>query len=78
MSPDSVKALLLAGYAVHVERSPGRIYKDDEFEAVGAHMIPEGSWVTAPKDHIILGLKELPEDGSKYSPPHVSLFGLTA
>ena len=64
MSPASVKALLEAGYAVHVEKSPGRIYNDAEFEAVGAQMVPEGSWVSAPKDHIIAGLKELPDDGS--------------
>jgi len=29
---------------------------------VGAELVPAGSWREAPKDHIILGLKELPED----------------
>lgn len=48
---------------VRVERSNDRIYKDDEFEAAGVEMIPEGPRVDAPRDEIILGLKELPEEG---------------
>lgn len=63
MTPSTVKALLEAGYKVNVERSPGRIFDDNEFEAVGATLVPEGYWVDAPKDAIILDLKELPESG---------------
>lgn len=62
MSPQSAKALLDAGYVVRVERSAERIYKDEEFAAVGAELVPAGSWQNAPKEHIILGLKELPEE----------------
>lgn len=47
---------------MNVERSPERIFDDSEFEEVGATLVPEGSWVDAPTDHIIVGLKELPED----------------
>lgn len=61
VTPTTAKALLEAGYEVNVERSPGRIFDDEEFEAVGAALVPEGSWVDAHKDAIILGLKELPE-----------------
>ncbi|ATY65274.1 saccharopine dehydrogenase [Cordyceps militaris] len=71
ISPASAKALLEAGYAVHVEKSPGRIYKDEEFETVGAKMVPEGSWPTVPEDHIIAGLKELPDDGSSLPHSHI-------
>ncbi|KAI1768680.1 alanine dehydrogenase [Hypoxylon sp. FL1150] len=71
LSPDSVKALLQAGYTVHVERSQARIYKDAEFEAVGATMVPEGSWPSAPKEHIIAGLKELPDDNSTLPHTHI-------
>ena len=28
---------------------------------MGAKLVPEGSWPEAPKDHLIIGLKELPE-----------------
>lgn len=67
MSPETAKALIDAGYTVKVEVSPDRIYKDEEFKAAGAEIIPAGSWVKAPVDNtIILGLKELPSDGSKW------------
>ncbi|KAI0188992.1 Saccharopine dehydrogenase [Xylaria flabelliformis] len=62
MSPETAKALIQAGYRVRVERSPERIYNDDEFEAVGAELVPAGSWLKAPLQDIILGLKELPDD----------------
>jgi len=62
VSPETAKALIQAGYLVRVERSGERIYNDDEFEATGAEMVPAGSWQNAPREDIILGLKELPED----------------
>ena len=65
MTPTTTKSLLDAGYKVNVERSPERIFDDSEFEEVGATLVPEGSWVDAPTDHIIVGLKELPEDKCK-------------
>lgn len=59
-----MKALLEHGYRVEVEHSSDRCYRDDEFEAVGAIMVPEGSWETVPTDYIVVGLKELPEADS--------------
>lgn len=53
---------------MRVEESPDRIYKTDEFKAVGAEIVPAGSWVKAPLDDIILGLKEIEADGSMYNP----------
>lgn len=61
LTPTTAKALLDAGYTVNIERSPVRIFDDAEFEKVGATLVPEGSWPDAPADHIIVGLKELPE-----------------
>ncbi|PSN70580.1 saccharopine dehydrogenase [Corynespora cassiicola Philippines] len=66
LTPTTAKKLIDAGYTVNVERSStdpnlARIFKDDEFEKVGATLVPEGSWENAPADHIIIGLKELPE-----------------
>ena len=62
LTPTTTKTLLDTGYKVNVERSPERIFDDSEFKAVGATLVPEGSWVDAPHDHIIVGLKEPPED----------------
>jgi saccharopine dehydrogenase (NAD+, L-lysine-forming) len=67
VSPQGAKALLDAGYVVRVEECPNRIYKTDEFKAAGAEIVPTGSWVDAPTDNIILGLKEIEADGSKLS-----------
>ena len=44
-----------------MEKSPVRIFEDEDFSAVGATLVPEGSWPQSPKDHLIIGLKELPE-----------------
>lgn len=61
LTPSTTKALIEAGYTVNVERDEQRIFDDEEFEAVGAKLVPTGSWVDAPKEHIIVGLKELEE-----------------
>lgn len=61
LTPTTTKALIDAGYNVHVEVSSLRIFKDEEFEAVGAKLVPEGSWVDAPRSSLIIGLKEFPD-----------------
>ncbi|KAI9770931.1 MAG: hypothetical protein M1840_002635 [Geoglossum simile] len=68
LSPTTAKALLDVGYVVNVERSPGRVFSGEAFEAVGATLVPEGSWVDAPTEHNIVGLKELPEDDGTFPP----------
>jgi saccharopine dehydrogenase (NAD+, L-lysine forming) len=60
LTPTTTKALIDAGYKVNVERSPQRIFDDEEFEKAGATLVGENSWPNAPEDHIIIGLKELP------------------
>ncbi|KAI9824989.1 MAG: mitochondrial Homoaconitase [Sarea resinae] len=71
LTPTTAKALIDAGYVVNVERSPERIFDDEEFEKVGATLVPEGSWPEAPADHIIIGLKELPEETFPLKHTHV-------
>ena len=67
LTPSTTRALVEAGYRVHVERSPLRIFDDEDFETAGATLVPEGSWVEAPREDIIIGLKELPEDDCSFS-----------
>ena len=67
VTPKTVRTLLEKGFVVNVERSPVRIFEDKEFEDVGANMVPTGSWPDAPQDHIIIGLKELPEEECTFS-----------
>ena len=62
ITPTIAKKLVDAGYTVNVERSPLSIFPDEEYEGTGASLVPTGSWEEAPKEHIIVGLKELPEE----------------
>ncbi|KAJ5989483.1 Saccharopine dehydrogenase [Penicillium waksmanii] len=73
LTPTTCKALMDAGYEVTVERSTQRIFDDEEFSKIGAPLVAEGSWVKdAPKDAVILGLKELPEDDFPLEHVHVT------
>ncbi|KAH0006635.1 hypothetical protein KCU78_g12217, partial [Aureobasidium melanogenum] len=71
LTPTTAKALMDEGYPVNIERSSLSIFPDSEFEKVGANMVPEGSWTEAPTDHIIVGLKELPEETFPLKHTHV-------
>ena len=71
ISPVGAKELIEAGYRVNVERSPDRCFPDSDFEDVGATLVAEDSWPNVSTDHIILGLKELPEDGFPLKHAHV-------
>ncbi|KAL0638165.1 Saccharopine dehydrogenase [Maublancomyces gigas] len=71
LTPTTAKALLDAGYKVHIERSVQRIFEDKEFENVGCTLVEEGSWTETPAGHIIIGLKELPEDDFPLKHTHI-------
>ncbi|KAG7195193.1 Saccharopine dehydrogenase [Scheffersomyces spartinae] len=71
LTPTTTKALLDAGFQVFVEESSQSIFKSEEYKAVGATIVPEGSWVDAPKDRIIIGLKELPEESFPLVHEHI-------
>ncbi|KAL6714364.1 Saccharopine dehydrogenase [Lecanora helva] len=71
LTPSTVRQLLEKDFVVNVERSPVRIFDDEEFEKVGANLVPEGSWPDAPQDHIIIGLKELPEENFPLKHTHI-------
>ncbi len=72
--PDGVARLLAAGFAVTVEDSATRIVPTGDYAAAGAAIAPEGSWPDAPPEAVIVGLKELPEDGTPLRHRHV-MFG---
>lgn len=56
LTPFTAKALIDSGkFDVRVERSStdpqiARIFKDEEFEKVGATLVPDQSWVDAPEE----------------------------
>lgn len=74
ITPQGVAAMLAAGFQVTVEQSSVRAIPIDGYRATGCAIVPENSWPDAPRDAIIFGLKELPEDGTPLPHRHI-LFG---
>lgn len=74
VTPAGVAALLKAGIRVTVEESSVRAIPIDDYRATGCAIAAENSWPSAPKDALIFGLKELPEDGTPLTHHHI-MFG---
>ncbi|MGJ8604740.1 MAG: saccharopine dehydrogenase [Marivita sp.] len=72
--PDGVAELIAHGLQVTVEDSSARVIPTADYAAAGAVIAPEGSWVDAPRDAIIFGLKELPDNDMALHHRHI-LFG---
>ncbi|MFI1721571.1 saccharopine dehydrogenase [Streptomyces sp. NPDC020489] len=69
--PSDARRLVDSGVTLTVEEAPQRIFPVSEYEAVGARVVPAGSWVSAPAGAVVLGLKELPDDPAELSHRHV-------
>ncbi|EBA11220.1 saccharopine dehydrogenase [Roseobacter sp. CCS2] len=74
LTPQGAAKLLAAGYQVTVEESTQRSLPIADYAAAGCDVTPEFSWVDAPDNAIIFGLKELPEDGTPLRHRHI-MFG---
>jgi len=60
ITPKEAAALMQAGIKITVERNPDRACPDADFAVLGCTMVDAGTWVDAPSDTIILGLKDIP------------------
>ncbi|MFF1438823.1 saccharopine dehydrogenase [Streptomyces sp. NPDC058295] len=69
--PDDARRLVEAGVELTVEDSPQRVFPAREYEAVGARIVPAGSWTSAPSKTVVLGLKELPDQPEQLSHRHI-------
>ena len=74
LTPAGARALMDAGFQISVEKSPTRVIPDASYAQAGCSMVPSHSWPEAPRDAIIFGLKELPEDKNPLVHRHI-LFG---
>lgn len=74
LTPQGAAKLIAAGFQVTVEESAQRILPIADYTSAGCEIAPEFSWVNAPDDAIIFGLKELPEDGTPLRHQHI-MFG---
>jgi hypothetical protein len=57
ITPTVAKKLIDEGFFVCVERSKTRCFSDEDYQRAGAKLVEHGTWRTAPKDAIIVGLK---------------------
>ncbi|SES26042.1 saccharopine dehydrogenase [Actinokineospora terrae] len=69
--PDDARTLVDAGITVTVEDSPQRVFATDDYAAAGCATAEAGSWVDAPDDVFVVGLKELPETPAELRHRHV-------
>ncbi len=74
LTPKGAKALIDAGITVTVEDSTTRIIPIQGYVDAGCTIAAENSWPDAPRDAIIFGLKELPDDGTPLPHRHI-MFG---
>jgi saccharopine dehydrogenase (NAD+, L-lysine forming) len=69
--PADVLRLLDEGFRVTVEDSPQRIVPTEDYHSAGAEIAPADSWVDAPDDAVIVGIKELPDEPRGLRHTHV-------
>lgn len=62
ITPADAAALVRDGFAVTIEESAQRVYPIGDYAAAGCSVAEAGSWVDAPEDAVVVGLKELPEE----------------
>lgn len=74
LTAESAAALIAAGHQIMVEASAARALPIEPYLAAGCERAEAGSWVSAPREAVILGLKELPEDGTALPHRHI-MFG---
>ena len=74
ITPQDAAKLIYKGIKVTVEESTDRIISTEEYHKVGCEIANQHSWPGAPKDAIILGLKELTEDIDRLEHKHI-MFG---
>ena len=69
--PADARRLIGSGVTLTVEESPQRVFPIEAYEEVGCRVAATGSWVSAPSDAVVLGLKELPDDPPALAHRHI-------
>lgn len=74
ITPQGVQQMIDAGHTITVEKSTSRAIKIAGYEQTGCNIADEHSWINAPNDAIVFGLKELDADGPDLKHKHI-MFG---
>lgn len=69
--PHDAARLVADGVQVTVEESPQRVFGVEAYRAGGCRIVPAGSWVDAPDDAHVLGIKELPDEPDSLRHTHI-------
>ncbi|UAL29678.1 saccharopine dehydrogenase [Nocardioides rotundus] len=69
--PADAARLVADGVSVTVEESPYRVFGIEEYVAAGCATAPAGSWVDAPEDAYVVGIKELPDEPAELRHVHI-------
>ena len=59
VTPEGAKYLIKNGFKVTIENCNSRIISILDYEKSGCEIVKQHSWVNAPQEAIILGLKEI-------------------
>lgn len=74
ITPRGAAALISGGIRITVEESATRAIDTAGYADAGCEIAPANAWPDAPRDAIIFGLKELPDDGTPLPHRHI-MFG---
>ncbi|WP_406356798.1 saccharopine dehydrogenase [Streptomyces sp. NBC_00658] len=69
--PADARRLVESGVTLTVEESPQRVFPIEAYEEAGCRVAGTGSWVSAPSDAVVLGLKELPDEPAALTHRHI-------
>ncbi|MGI5499278.1 saccharopine dehydrogenase [Lentzea sp. CA-135723] len=71
ITPADAASLVREGFVVTIEESAQRVHPIEDYAAAGCSVAEAGSWVDAPQDTVVIGLKELPEDPPELRHRHI-------
>ncbi|MGB5952835.1 MAG: saccharopine dehydrogenase [Ornithinimicrobium sp.] len=69
--PADAARLIGEGAQITVEESAQRVFETTWYAEAGCEIAPEGSWVDAPTDAYIVGIKELPDQPDRLRHTHI-------
>ncbi len=71
ITPTDAGTLIASGAQVTVERSSQRVFDIEAYATKGCRIADTGSWVDAPADASIVGIKELPDEPAALRHTHI-------
>ncbi|MFC4032308.1 saccharopine dehydrogenase [Streptomyces polygonati] len=74
IAPEDARRIVAAGIPLTVENSPQRVFPLSDYVAAGCRPAETDAWTGAPRDTVVIGLKELPAEPGELIHRHI-MFG---